>query len=217
MGRIDRALHRLRPVALLQLLRDVAVALGDVRPLELRQLRQGQVGRTHVGPDVAAPRASGVGRHPDLFPELRLRRFRGHVQAVAVHVELPAVVDAAQAALLVATPVELRLPVGAAPLDQPDGAGRVAKGDELLAEHAYAHGWAVRLGQLRRDQHRRPEAPEEVAHGRPRAGAGQQLVVVGAQHFFWACPVSPCPYITGCSLTGVATHSWRQTPLYSCG
>ena len=64
----------------------------------------------------------------------------GHVDAVAVDVELPAVVDAAQAGFFVAAEEQGRAAVRAVVLDQADLAVGVAEGDELLAEEQDPHG-----------------------------------------------------------------------------
>src|SRR5438309_1521217 len=58
---------------------------------------------THVGPDQSAALLARVGDGRDLRAEVTLSRLVGHVDAVARDVELPAVVDAAQTRLLVAS------------------------------------------------------------------------------------------------------------------
>jgi hypothetical protein len=63
----------------------------------------------------------------------RARRHVGQVDRVARHVELPAVVDAAQPAFLVAAVIQVRAAMRAAPVEQPDPAVRVAEGDQFLA------------------------------------------------------------------------------------
>ena len=50
----------------------------------------------------------------DLFLEVHARRDGGHIDAFAVHVELPAMIDAADAILFVATDEERRATVRAA-------------------------------------------------------------------------------------------------------
>src|SRR3972149_4343450 len=174
---------RLGVVALLDPLPDVRVlvAAGLVAGAEL-VLGQGRLLllRSHVDPDQAAPLRRRVSRRLDLLLEVRLRRLRGHVDAVAFRVELPAVVDAAQAALLVAAEEEAGAPVRAGLRDEADAAVRVAEGDEILAQDADADGRAVRRRQLGRQEQRQPEAAEERAHGRAGAGAGEKLVVLGA-------------------------------------
>ena len=173
MGRIHRPLGRLGPVALLQLLGDVAVGGRDGGEIHLRQRRH-MLRRTEVGPDVVAPLAHRIGG--DLHPRQQAvvgRPVLGHrrnVQAVAVHVELPAVVGAAQAAVLVAAKEQVGAPVRTARLDQADAALAVAEGEQVFAEDGGALGRAVGPLQFAREQDGHPEAAEQIAHRRARPG-----------------------------------------------
>ena len=54
---------------------------------------------------------------------------------------------------------------------------RIAEGDQPLAEELHANGRAIPLGQLPVEQRGYPVAPEELAHRRAGAGAGQQLFI----------------------------------------
>ena len=76
-------------------------------------------------------------------------RLARQVDAVAVGVEFPAVIDAAQAAFLVAAEEQRRAAMRAIRVDQADTPLRVAEGDQVLAEQAHAHRRAVALRQLR--------------------------------------------------------------------
>ena len=97
MRGVDAAFERLQPVALLPDLGDVAVGLWHLRPLEGRGCGH-LVARPHIGPDHAAHLDGRIGGQPDLVAErLGLVHL---VDAVAVDVEFPAVIDAAQPALL---------------------------------------------------------------------------------------------------------------------
>ena len=71
--------------------------------------------------------------------KLRALRLVHHVHAAAVDVELPAVVDAAQPALLVAAEEERGAAVRAELVEQPDPALRVAEGHQVLAQQLHAH------------------------------------------------------------------------------
>src|SRR6185437_12193004 len=75
---------------------------------------------------------AGIGGDPHLALQLLAIRFRRDVDALATHVEFPAVIDAAQPALLVAAVEQRRLPMRAIGLDQADLAVGVAKGDQML-------------------------------------------------------------------------------------
>jgi hypothetical protein len=62
-------------------------------------------------------------------------------QALAVDAELPAVVHAAQAVVLVAREDHRRAAVRAGVVDQADPAAAVAEGDEVLASRRTRCGW----------------------------------------------------------------------------
>src|SRR3546814_10310799 len=89
-----------------------------------------------------------------------LGRFRRPVRQIArpsAHVELPAVIDAAQPALLVAPVVEVRAAMRAARLHETHPAEAVAERDQVLAEDADANRRPVRLRQLRGEDGGRSE------------------------------------------------------------
>src|SRR5439155_206073 len=77
---------------------------------------------------------AGVGGCADLRLEVAFRRLRRHVEALAGDVELPAVVDAAEAFFFIAAEEERRTPMGAGVLDESGGAGGRPKGDQVLAD-----------------------------------------------------------------------------------
>ena len=101
---VQPAFQPLQPVALLDHLGDVAMGCRHLGPGEFRQ-RRDALGRAEIGPDDAAKLAGRIGCRADLVLEVVFRRLVHHVDATAVHVELPAVVDAAQPAFLVAAEV----------------------------------------------------------------------------------------------------------------
>ena len=78
----------------------------DLRVLGRRERRRlefrHRLGRTHIGPDEAAPFARRIGLELHLLDEAAVRRLGRHLEHVAFHVHLPAVVEAAQPAFLVA-------------------------------------------------------------------------------------------------------------------
>src|SRR5690606_18294607 len=114
-----------------------------------------------------------VGPGAYLVLKVALRRFRRHVDACAGHVELPAVIDAAQAVFLVPAKEHAGAAVRAGILDDADPAGGGPEGDEVLAEQTEAHGRSVRDGQLIRPHSRDPVLAHEVAHGRTGTDATQ--------------------------------------------
>src|SRR5205809_5683012 len=97
---VDAALERLQPVALLPYFRDVAMALRHLRPLESGGCRY-QLARSHIGPNHPAHLGGRISRQVNLVTELL--RLVHLIDTVAGDVELPAVINAAQARLLVAS------------------------------------------------------------------------------------------------------------------
>jgi len=73
----------------------VDVILWNHRPLQLRHLWHARLG-THVRPDHAARLVGGVRYLVDLMFEAAICRLIGHVDTCAGHIELPAVIYAAQ-------------------------------------------------------------------------------------------------------------------------
>ena len=133
MRGVEVALGGLQPVALEPELGRRRCSRRDVAVIELRERRL-PVLRAHVGEDDATGLAAGVGGDLDLVPErVAFGRVR-HVDALAVDVELPAVVDAAQAVLVVAAEEHRRAAVRAVRIDQADAAVGVTEGDEVLVE-----------------------------------------------------------------------------------
>ena len=181
MRGVDATLEALQPVALLDDLRDVPMRRRRLGPRELRQRRPPVLG-AQVGPDHAAHLHGGIGRGADLVGEAELLGLVHHVHAPAVDVELPAVVHAAQAAVLVAAEEEGHPPVRAVLLEQADLAPAVAEGHQLLAQELDAHRWAIGFRQLPRQERRHPVPAHRVAHGGAGADAGRSLVVVVCQH-----------------------------------
>src|SRR5205823_4247170 len=97
-------------------------------------------------------------------------------------IKLPAMVDAAQPALLIAAIPERDPPMRAELLQQTDAAIAIAEGDEVLAQQLDPHRRAVGLGQLARQQRRQPVPPQEFAGRRPRADSRDQLVLLNWKH-----------------------------------
>src|SRR5262249_39058484 len=110
---------------------------------------------------------------------LRLAR---HLDRLAGDVVLPAVIRAAQAALLVPAEPEGDAPVRAELVDEAITPPGVAERQEPLRQELDPHRRAVVVGKLLREKHRLPVATEELPHGRPWTRLGQQLVDLGAQH-----------------------------------
>ncbi|MCY1558465.1 hypothetical protein D9M68_954030 [compost metagenome] len=98
-----------------------------------------------------------------------------HVHALAIAVELHAVVRAADAVLLVAAEVQRHAAVRAELADQAGLAVGVAKGQQLLAQQLNAHLRPIDLGYFVRHQRGHPVAPQQVAHAGVRADPGERF------------------------------------------
>ena len=184
MHGVNLALDDLHKVGLVPYLPGLALVL---RHREVLQFRHGglQLRRSHVGPHKPAGLAGGVGADTDLAGEVAVLRLRHHIYALAIHVILPAMVGAAEALFLVAAVEEAGVAVRAELLQYAHLAAGGAKSHHLLAVDLGLHGRAVRLGQLLREQHRRPEPPAELPHGRPFTRLTHQLVLFPGQHGEW--------------------------------
>jgi len=174
--RVDAAFQRLQPIALLDHLGDVAIGFRRLRPSEFRQ-RRDLLGRAHIRPHDAAQLAGRIRGDADLVLEVVFLRLVHHVDAGAGHVELPAVIDAAQAAFLVASEIERDATMRAELLDQADAALGVAERDQVLAEQAGARRRAVGFGDLAREQRGDPIPAHGVAHRGALSHPGDKFVL----------------------------------------
>ncbi len=181
--RIEVALHHLRPVALDKLLGDVAPFRRHQAEFHLRHLGH-RVRRAHPGPDDVAVFACGVGLDLHRLMVTHAGRYVRQVDRLAGHVELPAVIDAAQPAFLVAAVEHVRAAMRAADVDEADASLGVAEGDQLFAHDRDANWHAIRFRQFLGQGDRLPEAPEIRAHAGARISAGQEFVVFRRKHSF---------------------------------
>ena len=193
VGGVEVALEALDPVALLH--HDAGfkdLVYGEGVDLELGEGR-GRLEGAHVGPDHPVDLIAGVGDGADLVHEVAFGGLVGHVEAGAGDVVLPAVVVAAEPALLVAAEEERRAPVGAVLGDEADVAVGIAEGDEVLAEEADALQGAVALRQVAGGQEGGPELAEEGAHGCAGTDPREEFVVNGCQHSVLPSRYGPAP------------------------
>src|SRR5579875_599725 len=181
MRGVEPAFERLQPVAILEGLRDVAMRRGYARPFEIGRAGLMLLG-SHIGPDDAAALDRRIGFDLDAVLHRAGRRLARQIDTSARRIELPAVIDAAQAAFLVAAEEQRRAPMRAISIDEADRAVAVAEGDEVLAQKPYADRRAIALGQFARQSRRLPIASHQIAHGRPRADAADLLVVLVLEH-----------------------------------
>ncbi len=180
MRGVDVAFERLQPVAFALGEGDLQFALGQQRGFDPRQ-RRGLGALAHIDPDEAVALGDLVGLGPDLFLVVLMRRRVRHVDAIAVHVEFPAVIDAAEAVLLVAAEEQRGAAMRAAVIHDADPAGAVAKRDQPLAEQQEAQRRAVAL-QFRRHRRRQPVLPHQLAHRGAGADPDQILAVLLFAH-----------------------------------
>ena len=181
VARIDAALHRLQPVRFLQALGDEAL-LGRHRgefPLRQRRLL---FRRPHIGPQHRPELHQRVGGQLDLLAEAGFDRLRRHLDALAGDVVFPAVIRAAQPALLVAAEPQRHAAVGAEFVDQAVAALAVAERQQPLGQQLDPDRRRIVLGQFLGHQRRDPVAAEHAAHGGARPGLRQEIVLFFPEH-----------------------------------
>ena len=159
VARIDPPFDRLEVIGLLQALGNEAPIGRHPHPFELGR-RGLELRRPHVDPHHVAPLDRWVGLQLDPLAHSRFLGLRGQVHALAVHVVFPAVVGAAQAALLVPAEPQRHAAVRAEFVDHADAPLTIAESYEFLAHDLHAHGRAVRLRDLPGVQRGDPVAPE---------------------------------------------------------
>ena len=185
MARIDAAFHGLQPIALLQTLGDEGLLRRHHGEFPFRQRRL-LVGGTHIGPQHRAALHQRIGCELDLFAEAALDRLGGNLDALAGHVVFPAVIGAAQPALLVASEPQRHAAMGAEFIDQAVAALGIAEGKQALGEKLDPYRRAIVVRQFLGEQRRQPIAAEQLSHLRAGAGLGQKLVLFFSEHC--ACP-----------------------------
>ena len=123
-----------------------------------------------------------IGLVLDLLDEAGFRRFGRHLEDVAVHIDFPAVVKAAQAAFLVAAVDQRRAAVRAEFIEDADPTVGIAEDDEVLAEEPDLDRSAVGLWHFLDQAGRNPMMPEDAAHRRIAFDTAHQVVFLGRQH-----------------------------------
>src|SRR5947209_10475660 len=92
--------------------------------------------------------ACGVRARADPVAKRALRRHGGHVDTATGNVVLPAVIRAAQPALLVAAEEKVGAPMRAARIEKPYPPVGVAEGHQVLAHNPDADGWpSAKIGR----------------------------------------------------------------------
>jgi hypothetical protein len=133
MRGIDLALNGLQVIAVALDEGDANFVIGQVEDFERRQRRDLCL-RPHVDPDDARALDCLIGLGFHLMLEILVRRHARHVDTVASDVVFPAVIDAADAAFLVASEEQRGAAVRTTVVHHADAALCVAKRDQLFAE-----------------------------------------------------------------------------------
>mgnify|MGYP001141747806 CR=1 FL=1 len=121
----------------------------------------------------------------------RAGRLGRAIDDASRHIHLPAVVEAAQTAFLVAGQRERGAAVRAVEIEHAELAVGIAERDEVLAQKAERRGLAVRLGDFLGQAGRDPVRTHEATHRRIAFDPAQEIVVCGGEHRVWPCPASP--------------------------
>ena len=183
MHRVDRVLLALEPVARHFRKHDLdeAVLPGERLPVRHQRRRK----RAEIGPDQPGSSLHRIGLDVDVANFMLasgcadvLERLR---QAVAALVEPPAVIVAAQAALLDDAVGEIGATMRAMPVEQAERAGEVLVQDQVFAQQPHRLD-AVGLVEFAGAGDRHPVAAHQLAHRRARPSLGQELVLLGRQH-----------------------------------
>src|ERR1700685_2100773 len=128
MHRIDAALERRLPVALLRAVGYEAVRAGRGGPFEIRRRRFLRP-RAHIDPDHVAHLGARIRRELDLAAEAAFGWLGWHLDALAGDVVFPAVIGAAQPVLLVAAEPQRHAAMGAELVHHAAAAKGVGKRD----------------------------------------------------------------------------------------
>src|SRR5262245_38383542 len=108
----------------------------------------------------------------------------GLLDAAAGLVHQPAVVVAADAGLLDESIGEIRAPMGAVPVEEPETSALVLVEHEILAHEANG---LDRVLEFARAADRHPVAAQKLSHRRAWADLGEKAVLFGTQHALPRC------------------------------
>src|SRR4029453_12821764 len=140
----------------------------------------------HKGPHKTAAFACGIGFLLAIELQPAALGLAGLIKDVALNVELPAVIETAQAALFVAPEGKRGAAVQTALAENAQASLGVAEDDEVFAQHARPDGCAAGLGHFLGQAGRQPMAPHDLAHRPVAFDAGEEIVVFPADHFVLA-------------------------------
>ncbi len=160
---------------------DLAEAVLPVEWLPDRQLRCRQ--RPHIGPEQPHAFLHRIGARPATLLGARARIDEVVIRlldAAPGLVHQPAVIVAANAALLDEAVAEIGAAMRTLPIEQPETAAEILIEHEILAHQT--HGLDRVVVELARTADRHPIAPQQLSHRGPRPDLGQQPILFGTQH-----------------------------------
>ena len=146
--------------------------------------------RTHIGEQDPAFLHYRIGLLADIGAHSAAFWLGRGLQAPALDVEQPAVERAAQSTLLQPAKGEIGPAVRTCALEQAVAALVVSEQHEVFAEKANGFDRPL-VRQLVEERRRLPIAPHQLACGRAGAGAGDEIILLGAQHVRLPLPFVP--------------------------
>ena len=187
MGGIPRVLLALQPVTIDGIDGDLANGVGPDE--EVPAWQGGGRQRAHIGEDEPAQLLDRISLH--LAGEAG-GGLHGPLRAGAGLVVEPAMIWAAQPAIVGNAILQVHQPMQAAVADEPQCATAVLVEHQILAEDAHlAHGI---FQQLRKRGYGNPVAPHQVAAGRAWPNAGEALIHLRRDHRCSFLRVTPLEY-----------------------
>src|SRR5581483_1735386 len=145
--------------------------------------RRLSVWRAHVGPNHLGALVGGIRVRAHVELDHALDRFARGVEDLPVRRDLPPMVEAADAPLLVPTKKEGGAPVRAPLLHHAHAPIGIAERDEVLAEEAKANGVTVGLRKFLGEAGGDPVTPHQLAHRRTTTDAAKDFVLLrGKRH-----------------------------------
>ena len=180
MRRIDRVLHRLEPVATVDLvLLDPALAVLPRQHVPARQQRPRR--RPKICPQKSAQFFDRIGDVLDLVLEAAFLRLGGLLEASSRAVEFPAMIATANAFLVDAAKSQRRFAMRAVLADHAVASRFVAIHDKILAQETNRLDRLL-IGQFRGNRDRHPVAPQQPPAARARSDAGQHVIFFAGEH-----------------------------------
>src|SRR5690349_14655300 len=128
MRGIDADFEHLQPIAVDMALEGEGIGIGREEAVEIGKSRR--LALAEIGENDPAALDRGMGAEPDAPTEIRIG-LRRRFEAVAVHVEEPAVEDAAKAAILGTTVSEIGATMRAMAVEQTKPPRFIAEEDEI--------------------------------------------------------------------------------------